>query len=158
MNQQRFLLRFAVAYAVILAISYLVIPRFFPQLVQQRQPAPAEVAQQAQSLSEQAAKAEKEARNPQLSLGERAKKYDEALDAYRQIERRAGKTDAALDAKFQEARIFQARAATDSKNTGDLDQAERIYKDLERQHVRDRATITVEGKPQELVVGAYARQ
>jgi YidC/Oxa1 family membrane protein insertase len=158
MNQQRFLLRFAVAYAVILAISYLVIPRFFPQLVQQRQPGQAEVAQQAQTLREQAAKAEQEARNPQLSLGDRAKKWDVALDAYRQIERHSGKTPAALDAQFQQARIFQERAASDARSTGDLDQAERIYKDLERKHVNDRAAITIEGKPQETVVGAYARQ
>jgi YidC/Oxa1 family membrane protein insertase len=158
MNQQRFLLRFAVAYAVILAISYLVIPRFFPQLVQRQPSAPADVAQQVQTLQAQAAKAEQEARNPQLSLGDRAKKWDVALDAYRKIERQSGKGDAAIDAKFQQARIFQARAASDSNNTGDLDQAERIYKDLERQHARHGATITVAGKPQEVVVGQYARQ
>src|SRR5687767_1006587 len=114
MNQQRFLLRFAVAYAVILGISYFVIPRYFPQLVQQRQPDQRSVAQQVQTLREQAAKAEQEARDTQLSLGERGKKWDVALDAYRKIERASGKGDAAIDAKFQQARIFQERAASNS--------------------------------------------
>ena len=161
MNNQRSLIRFFIAYAVILALAQFLLPKYFPQFAPQHQaPSPALIAQQIQAQRDLAARAEQEARTSgaRLTLSDRAKKWDAALHAYQRIESLAGSTDAAIDAKIQEARIYEERAATDAKDTGDYDQAERIYKDLERQHARERATLTLNGRPTPVVVGQYARE
>jgi YidC/Oxa1 family membrane protein insertase len=152
-NQRRFIF-FLVAYTIFLALWW---SNFSPK--QQKPPAPTEIAQQIQTQRDLARKTEQEARtsDTRLSLNDRSKKWDEAIRAYQQIERFAGKGDAAIDAKLQIARIHEERAATDAKNTGDYDQAERIYKDLERHYPRRRAAVTVDGRSTEIVVGEYAR-
>jgi YidC/Oxa1 family membrane protein insertase len=162
MNNQRSMIRIALAYAVIWALSSFLLPKYFPQFFtpQNHGPSPAQIAQQIQEQRGIAARAEQVARtsDTRLSLSERSKKWDEAIHAYQQIERLAGKGDAWIDAKLQEARIHEERAATDAKDTGDYDQAQLIYKDLERQHAKEIATITVDGHPTKVVVGHYAHE
>ncbi len=162
MNNQRNFTNLLIAYAVIFTVFYFIVPRFFPQFMPgpQKPPSAVEIGQRNLSLRDQAAKAELEARtsDTRLSLSERAAKWDEALHAYEQIERAAGNTDAALDAKFQQARVHEERAGSDARNTGDYDQAERIYKDLERHHATDRAKITVNGQTTEVAVAQVARE
>src|SRR5215212_3288525 len=160
MNNRRYLINVLIIYVAIYAVSWLILPRYFPQYFsgQRKQPSPVQIAQNAESLRDQAAKAEQEARNTQLSLSDRSKKWDDALHAYRDLERVGKGTDVAIDAQFQQARVFEQRALSDVKNTGDYDQAERIYKDLERHHPRDRATVNLDGKPTQVVAGELARQ
>jgi YidC/Oxa1 family membrane protein insertase len=144
-----------------LVLQYLIIPRFFPQLLApQRAPSPAQIAQKIQAQRDLAARAEQQARtsSTQLSLSDRSKKWDEAIRAYQQIEQLPGKPDIAIDAKLQEARIHEERAATDASNTGDYDQAERIYRDLTRRHAHEWATITINDQPTRVLVGQYAQQ
>jgi YidC/Oxa1 family membrane protein insertase len=162
-NQSRLfrLLAIVIGYWVFLILLHNLLPRYFPQwAAPQQAPSPASIAQKIQAQRDLAARAEQQARTSgtQLTLGDRAKKWDEAIRAYQQIEQLAGKSDAAIDAKLQEARIHEERAATDASNTGDYDQAERIYRDLERQHAHEWATITVNGQPTRVLVGQYARQ
>ena len=162
MNNQRSLIRFFIAYAAILALSQFLLPRYFPQFFapQHQAPSPAQIAQKIQAQRDLAARAEQAARTggTQLSLSDRSKKWDEAIHAYQQIERLAGNTDVAIDARLQEARLHEERAATDAKDTGDYDQAQLIYKDLERQHAQDRATIAIDGRPTTVIVGRYAHE
>ena len=55
-------------------------------------------------------------------------------------ERAVNITDAAIDAKIQEARIHEERAATDAKDTGDYDQAEKYIGPAAQQMPRN-ATV-----------------
>src|SRR5205823_3550361 len=128
-SQRRFIL-FLLAYTAILAVWY---AKIGPQT--QKQPTQTEIAQKRQQAQEQAAKAEQEARtgDNRLSISDRARKWDEAIRAFEQVERQNPNSDAAIDAKIQIARIHEERAASDARNTGDYDVAERLYKDLERQ-------------------------
>lgn len=161
MNNQRSFIRFLIVYAAIWALISLVAPKYFPQyFAPHKPPAPAEIGQQIQAQRDLAARAEQQARTSgtRMTLGERSKKWDEAIHAYQKIEQLAGKSDTALDAKFQQARIYEERAATDASDTGDYDQAERIYRDLARQHAHQTATVTVSGQPTQVVVGQYAQQ
>ena len=155
MNKQ--LLRFAATYAVLWAVLFYFFPKYFSP---RQPPKPAAISQQLQTQRARAARAEQEAltSSNRLSIGDRSRKWDEAISAYQEIDRLAGHDDAAIDAKFQQARLHEARAATDAKDTSDYDQAEAIYKDLERQHARDQATITVNGRPTPVVVGQVARE
>ena len=70
---------------------------------------------------DRAARAEHEALTggSRLSIGDRSKKWDEAINAYQEIEHLGDRTDVAIDAKFQQARLHEARALTDAKDTGD---------------------------------------
>jgi YidC/Oxa1 family membrane protein insertase len=158
MNNRR--IQFIIIYLVLYAAVLFLGPRLFPNLFSQQQrnaPSPAQITQKIQTLRDQAAKAEQDAQNTQLSLSDRAKKWDDALRDYREIEHLGGKTAAAIDAKFQQGRVFEERARSDTRNTGDYDQAERIYKDLARHHPSDRATITINGEASPVVVGQYAQ-
>lgn len=162
MNNQRSLLRFVIAWGAIVFLSQMILPKYFPQYFAPQQPAPspAQIAQQIQAQRDIATRAEQVARtsDTRLSISDRAKKWNEATSAYQKIEGLAGKGDAWIDAKLQEARLHEARAATDAGDTGDYDQAETLYKELERQQPRDTATITVDGRPTTVVVDQYARQ
>lgn len=159
MNNER--LRFYVTSTILMVVWMIVLQRVMPQFLgPQRPPSQAQIQQQIQKARDKAAKAEQDALtgSNRLSIGDRSKKWDEAIQAYREIERLGDRTDVAIDAKFQQARLHEARAATDARDTSDYDQAEAIYKDLERKHAHDSATITVNGQPTRVAVGQLARE
>jgi len=124
----------------------------------QKPPTPTEIAQQHQQAQDRALKAEQEARtgDNRLSIGDRAKKWDEAIHAYEEVQRQNPNSDAEIDAKIHIARIHEERAASDARNTGDYDVAERLYKDLERQYPKRTATVTIGGRQTPVAVDQYA--
>jgi YidC/Oxa1 family membrane protein insertase len=159
MDNQRSFLRLVFIYAILFVTWFLILPRFFPQLLPQKPPAPAKIDAQLKGELDKAAKAEMEARTggARLSLSDRAHKWDEALRAYGQIQRLAGSSATSVWAQFQQARIHEERAASDARNLGDYDLAIRIYKDLERHHPRARVTLEINGRPTPVTAGDYAR-
>lgn len=157
MNNQRSFIRFLLIYAVVLVVGQLFLGKYLPQ---RQPPTPAQTGQRMQTEREHALKAEQEARtsDTRLSISERSQKWEDAIRAYQEVARLAGNSDTAIDARVQEARLHEARASTDAKDISDYDQAQQIYKDLERQYPRRTATVTLDGHPTPVVVGDYARQ
>jgi YidC/Oxa1 family membrane protein insertase len=146
-NSSRLII-FIVLYAVMLGVWY---STFRPS---QQRPQP--TAQTYTTMRAQAEQLESRASDTNLSRTDRERKYQEAISRYQAITNLAPNSDAGIDAKVQTARLYEKMATLAEQNTGQYDRAEQIYKDLAKQFATRSATITIDGKPENVVVGTWA--
>jgi YidC/Oxa1 family membrane protein insertase len=128
------LIIFIVLYAVMLGVWY---STFRPG---QQRPQP--TVQTVVTLRAQADQLEEQASDTSLSRTDREHKYQDAINRYQEIVNLSSKSDAGIDAHVQMARLHEEMASLAEQNTGQLDQAEQIYKDLAKQFAGRTATLT----------------
>jgi YidC/Oxa1 family membrane protein insertase len=147
-NSSRLIL-FMVLYALMLGVWY---STFRPG---QQRPQP--TAQTVTTIRAQAEQSEQAARSSAATLSrtDRERKYQDAINDYQQIANLLPQSDSGIDAHVQVARLHEELAVL-TQNTGQLDQAEQIYKDLAKKFADRTATITIDGKLQTVPVGAWA--
>lgn len=146
-NSSRLII-FIVLYAVMLGVWY---STFRPG---QQRPQP--TAQTYTTMRAQAEQLEGQASDTNLSRTDRERKYQDAIGRYQAITNLAPKSEAGIDAKVQTARLHEKMASLSEQNTGQYEQAEQIYKDLAKQFADRTATLTINGEPEKIVVGAWA--
>jgi len=138
---------FALVYLAVLMVSQ---KYLMPVQQQQKPPIAAGLAQYQKQID--ALLTQARTGGASLSRGEREQKYLEATKLYDEIARLDPKSDAAIDANFHKAALLEELAAMDSQSSRYLDQADLIYKDLKKRHPHQRATVTIDGRPQEISV------
>jgi YidC/Oxa1 family membrane protein insertase len=84
-----------------------------------------------------------------LSLSDREQKYQEALRLYDKIAGLDPKSDTAIDARFDKAALLEEMGKTEGKY---LDQADLLYKALKKDFPHRRATVSLDGRTQEISV------
>jgi YidC/Oxa1 family membrane protein insertase len=96
------------------------------------------------TVEQQAQQKEQEARDPnsRISVGDRIKAYQAAINKYQEIYHRDGDKPAALNARYQELRLLDEMSALEKESTAHVAQAESLLKDMEA-HLAGKSVTTV---------------